>query len=189
MEHTLCQGHLTWFDITWKALGSDFFVLVLHQVYCWLWRRCCPGNFEDLYWWWGVKWNLPDILIGKWLNWKERGNVIRSQQRQKIGTAESNKEQLKDKPGRVRKRQLQYKKTNENTGRILRNSNCTVKGVGDCIQSPAHRRRAMGYFHQCTSELQGRKGAKCNQQQQHLNSTPVWLRSRNIWWCFYFFLS
>lgn len=61
------------------------------------------------------------------LNWKEHPKVIPSQPRQ-IGTAESNKEQLMDKPGQNKEKAINVKETNERTGRLLRARNSTRKG-------------------------------------------------------------
>lgn len=61
------------------------------------------------------------------LNWKEHRMVIPSQPRQ-IGTAESNKEQLMDKPGQNKEKAIKVKETNECTGKLLRARNSTREG-------------------------------------------------------------
>ena len=63
------------------------------------------------------------------MNWKEHWSVIRSQQRQKTGTADSNKEQLKDKPRQGKERQLKKQTVYEMSCRRDKSGGATLINV------------------------------------------------------------
>lgn len=60
--------------------------------------------------------------------WAGKTSVIRWQQRQKIGLAESNKEQLKDKPVQSKEKAIKEQATNESMSRFLKDGNYMCKG-------------------------------------------------------------
>lgn len=70
--------------------------------------------------------------------------ALSDQQRQKIGTAESNQGQLEDKPGQSKEEAVKVQGGNESTGRLLGHGNCTREGGvrdGVCYVLYAQRRQ------------------------------------------------
>lgn len=71
-------------------------------------------------------------------------------QRQKIGSAESNKGQLKNKPGQSKEEAVQVQEANESTGQFLRPRNRTCGGGLETLYVMSRRTaRVMGYLIFC----------------------------------------